>query len=158
MKIRPAKVSDVKAMQAAIKHFADKREMLPRSLNDLYENLFEFFVAEDSDGKFAGCAAIHISWEDLAEVKGLAVAPEHQGKGMGKKLVEACEAKAKAAGVKKIFALTFKPAFFEKVGYTKIERDSLPHKVWGECIKCPMFPDCGEVAVSKQIDENPAGL
>ena len=151
MKIRPAKVSDVKAMQSAIKYFADKREMLPRSLNDLYENIFEFFVAETSDEKFAGCAAIHVSWEDLAEVKGLAVAPEHQGKGVGKKLVAACEAKAKESGINKIFALTFKPEFFEKVGYKKIERDSLPHKVWGECVKCPMFPDCGEVAVSKQI-------
>jgi len=151
MNIRPAKVSDVKEMQALINDFAARKEMLPRSLNDLYENIFEYFVAEDDAGKVIGCGALHIAWEDLAEVKGLAVASSMQGKGIGAQIVRRAEQKALEVGVRKVFALTFKPGFFEKLGYKQVGRETLPHKVWGECVKCPMFPDCGEVAVMKTL-------
>ncbi len=150
MKIRQAKVSDVKKMQSMINYYAEKKEMLPRSLNDIYENIQEYFVIKD-DAKILGCAALHVSWEDLAEIKSLAVLPENQNKGIGKNLVAACERKARELGVKKVFALTFKPAFFEKLNYKRIMRESLPHKIWGECIKCPLFPDCGEEAVLKEL-------
>lgn len=150
MKIRPAKVKDVKSMQQIVNHFASKKEMLPRSLNDIYENIQEYYVAEHK-GKIIGCSAIHVSWEDLAEIKSLAVAVGSQKKGVGSKLVTACEKKAKALGIKKVFALTFRPGFFEKLNYKRIKREALPHKIWGECIKCPMFPDCGEVAMIKRL-------
>ena len=151
MNIRSAKVSDVKEMQALINDFAARKEMLPRSLNDLYENIFEYFVAEDDAGKVIGCGALHIAWEDLAEVKGLAVASSMHGKGIGAQIVRRAEQKALEVGVRKVFALTFKPGFFEKLGYKQVGRETLPHKVWGECVKCPMFPDCGEVAVMKTL-------
>ncbi len=151
MKIRPAKVQDVKQMQNLINDFAAKKEMLPRSLNDLYENIFEYFVAENDTGEVIGCGAIHVAWDDLAEVKGLAVDSGYHGKGIGAEIVSACEKKALEVGVTKVFALTFKPGFFEKLGYKQVGRDTLPHKVWGECVKCPMFPDCGEVAVMKNL-------
>lgn len=150
MKLRQAKTSDVKAMQALINHYAAKEEMLPRSLNDIYENIQEYVVMEDRK-KLAGCCALHVSWENLAEVKSLAIDMKHQRKGLGTKLVKACEKKAKDLGIHEVFALTFKPEFFLSLGYEQISRDKLPHKVWGECVKCPKFPDCGEIPLIKKI-------
>lgn len=150
MKIRAAKIKDVKEIQKLVNHFASKKEMLPRSLNEIYENIQEYFVA-DQKNRVVGCVAIHVTWEDLAEIKSLAVEESFQNKGIGTKLVRECEKKAKAIGVKKVFALTFRPTFFEKNGYKKINREKLPHKIWGECVRCPMFPDCGEVAVIKNL-------
>jgi amino-acid N-acetyltransferase len=144
MILRQAKVTDVKSIQALIAHYAEKKEMLPRSLNDIYENIQEYVVFEDKK-KIAGCCALHVSWEDLAEIKALAIAQNYQMKGIGTKLVKTCHKKAKNLGVQKVFALTFKPKFFLKLGYTQISREALPHKIWGECVKCPLFPDCGEV-------------
>jgi len=150
MKIRQARIADVKQIHALIGHFADKKEMLHRPLNDIYENLQEFFVAEDKN-KVIGCCALHVSWEDLAEVKALAVAANTQGKGVGTKLVLACHKKAGELGVNKTFALSFKPAFFHKLGYYTIAREKLPHKIWGECVRCPLFPDCGETPLMFEL-------
>lgn len=150
MKLRQAKTSDVKAMQALINHYAAKEEMLPRSLNDIYENIQEYVVMDDRK-KLAGCCALHVSWENLAEIKSLAIDLKHQRKGLGTKLVKACEKKAKDLGIHEVFALTFKPEFFLSLGYEQISRDKLPHKVWGECVKCPKFPDCGEIPLIKKI-------
>ncbi len=152
MKIRPAKVTDVKTIQSIIAHYAEKKEMLPRSLNDIYENIQEYVVCEDKS-KVVGCCALHVSWEDLAEIKALAIAQNYQGKGIGTKLVKTCHKKANDLGIKKAFALTFKPRFFLKLGYTQISRESLPHKIWGECVKCPLFPDCGEVPLILDLNE-----
>ena len=148
--IRQAKVSDVKSIQKLIAFYAEKKEMLPRSLNDIYENIQEFFVATSENHVIASCA-LHVSWEDLAEIKALAVGHGHQGKGMGTELVIACENKARELGIKKVFALTFKPEFFKKLKYKKISREKLPHKIWGECVKCPLFPDCGETPLMKHL-------
>jgi amino-acid N-acetyltransferase len=142
--IRPATAQDVKQMHALINHYAKEREMLPRSLNSIYENLQEYLVAMDGK-KLAGCCALHVSWEDLAEVKALAVDQNTRGKGVGTKMVLACHKNALKLGIHKVFCLTYRPGFFEKLGYKQISRDELPHKVWGECINCPHFPDCGEV-------------
>lgn len=150
MKIRPAKVCDVKAMHALIGYYAEQKEMLPRSLNDLYENIQEYVVAEDK-GKVVGCCAIHVSWGDLAEVKGLAIDAAYQKKGIGTKLVGWCHKKALSLGIDTVFALTFKPQFFVKLGYYKISREKLPHKIWGECVRCPRFPDCGEIPLMKDL-------
>src|SRR5512133_3371070 len=150
MKIRTAKVSDVKTMHSLIGFYAERKEMLPRPLNDLYENIQEFVVAEEDD-KIIGCCALHVSWADLAEIKALAISQDCQRKGIGTMLVTELEKKAKELGVHKVFALTFKPHFFEKLGYKQILREELPHKIWGECVKCPLFPDCGEIPLIKSI-------
>jgi N-acetylglutamate synthase and related acetyltransferases len=150
MKIRPAKVTDVKAMHALIGYYAERKEMLPRPVNDIYENIQEFVVAEDK-GKLVACCALHVSWEDLAEIKALAVAQSYQKKGIGTKLVKALHERARELGVKKVFALTFKPKFFLGLGYGQISREKLPHKIWGECVKCPQFPDCGEIPLIRSL-------
>lgn len=153
MKIRQAKVTDVKAMHAIIGFYAERREMLPRPLNDIYENIQEYIVAEEK-GQIVGSCALHVSWEDLAEIKALAVHQDHQRKGIGQKMVLYCEKKAKELGVHKVFALTYKPAFFAKLKYHEIPREHLPHKIWGECVKCPHFPDCGETPVLKELTKH----
>ncbi|MBC7326826.1 N-acetyltransferase [bacterium] len=144
--LRKARIEDIKEIYNLVNYFAQKGEMLPRSQSELYENMRDFFVVEDN-GEVIGCCALHILWDDLAEVKSLAVKESHQGKGIGKMLVNACVEEAKALGIKRVFALTFKPGFFQKLGFRLIDKDDLPRKVWGECIKCPLFPECKEEAV-----------
>lgn len=146
--IRKAKIKDIKQIQGLIGSFAKMDVMLPRSLNELYENIRDFWVDEDK-GKLAGCAALHISWDDLAEIKSLAVAKNKQGKGIGRDLVTACLAEARGMGAKKIFVLTYKPEFFKKLGFRKIKHAALPHKIWAECINCAKFPNCREIALLK---------
>ncbi len=146
--IRKAKIKDIKQIQELIACFAKRDEMLPRSLNELYENIRDFWVYEDK-GKLSGCAALHISWDDLAEIKSLAVAKNKQGKGIGRDLVTACLAEAEVMGAKKIFVLTYKPEFFKRMGFKKINHAALPHKIWAECINCCKFPNCQEIALLK---------
>ncbi|MCG2713731.1 MAG: N-acetyltransferase [Candidatus Omnitrophica bacterium] len=148
--IRKAKIKDIKQIQELIACFAKLDVMLPRSLNELYENIRDFWVYEDK-GKISGCAALHISWDDLAEIKSLAVAKQSQGKGLGQDLVAACLAEAQVMGAKKIFVLTYKPEFFKKLGFKKIKHEALPHKIWAECINCCKFPNCQEIALLKVL-------
>ena len=148
--IRKAKIKDIKQIQQLIGYFAGLDVMLPRSLNELYENIRDFWVYEDK-GKLSGCAALHISWDDLAEIKSLAVAKNKQAKGIGRDLVSACIAEARVMGAKKIFVLTYKPGFFKKIGFKKIKHDALPHKIWAECINCCKFPNCQEIALLKVL-------
>jgi amino-acid N-acetyltransferase len=148
--IRKAKIKDIKQIQNLINSFAKQDFMLPRSLNELYENLRDFWVVEEGN-KIIGCCALHICWEDLVEIKSLAVAKNKQGKGIGKELVLACINEARALGAKKIFVLTYKPEFFRKFGFKKIKTSCLPHKIWAECINCPKFPNCQEIAMVKQL-------
>ncbi|MDR2860793.1 MAG: N-acetyltransferase [Elusimicrobiota bacterium] len=150
MKIRPAKVQDVKQIHSIVEYYADNKEMLHRSLNAIYENIQEFIIMEDK-GKVIACGALHVSWEDLAEVKALAVSKGLIKKGIGSKITKKLEQNAKKLGIKKIFTLTFKPKFFEKLGYNEISRETLPHKIWSECINCHLFPDCGEVPLLKNL-------
>lgn len=150
MKIRKAKISDVHKIYELIKKYSQKNLMLPRALSELYENIQEFFVVEKG-GRLIGCASVHVTWEDLAEIKSLAVAPGYKGKGIGSKLIDVCHNTAKELGVKRVFALTFVPEFFKKHGYSETSREKLPHKIWIECIKCAMFPDCKEIPLIKYL-------
>jgi amino-acid N-acetyltransferase len=120
--------------------------VIPRSQVELYENMRDFFVCDLGEGPI-GCCALHLTWHDLAEVKSLAVRPELRGKGYARALVNACLEEARGLGVEKVFALTAATGLFEKLGFSKIEKSELPHKVWGECVRCPKFPDCDEDAV-----------
>ena len=133
-------------VQRLITTFADRDQMLHRSLSELYENVRDFLVVE-SGGQVVGCAALHVTWKDLAELKSLAVSEEHQGLGYGRALIESCLAEAVVVGVPKVFALTYVPALFEKLGFSLVDRSLLPRKVWTECVFCPKFADCGEIAV-----------
>jgi len=144
--IRKATIDDIKD----INFYAKEDRMLPRSLNELYENIRDFFVYEEA-GKILGCCALHIAWESLAEVKSLAVDESKQKKGIGSMLVKQAMEDAKKLKVKKVFALTYVPIFFEKLGFKRIEHAELPHKIWSECIKCVKFPDCAENALALDI-------
>jgi amino-acid N-acetyltransferase len=146
LKIRKVSVKDLKEVQKLINEFARREEMIPRSINELYENTRDFFVCEDG-GKICGVCALHVLWEDLAEVRSLAVRKEYQKKGIGRKLVKRCLADAKGMGIGRVFVLTYQPDFFRKLGFSPIDKSALPQKIWGDCIRCPKFPECDEHAL-----------
>lgn len=144
--IRKAEIADVKDIQKLLMTFANRGDMLSRSLSELYESLRDFYVVEEG-GVLLGAAALHIVWEDLAEVRSVAVTEDAGRKGIGSRLVQACISEAREIGLKRIFCLTYKPDFFAKHGFRLVDKAELPHKVWGDCIKCPKFPDCDENAM-----------
>ena len=144
--IEKARISDVTQMHELINYFADKDEMLPRPLSEIYENIRDYFVVRQGE-QIIACAALHVMWSDLAEIKSVAVAEGSQGQGLGDQLVEACLKEAKELGMPTVFCLTYKPAFFERLGFSQLDKMELPRKVWGECYRCPKFPDCDEVAL-----------
>ncbi|MDD5450178.1 MAG: N-acetyltransferase [Candidatus Omnitrophica bacterium] len=148
--IRKATIKDSAKIQKLINFYAKGDEMLPRSINELYENVRDFFIFEQK-GKIIGCCALHICWEDLGEIKSLAVIKSKHGQGIGTKLLEACLNDAKKLKLKKLFALTYKPMYFKKFGFKEIDKAALPHKIWTDCIKCVKFPDCDEVALIREI-------
>jgi amino-acid N-acetyltransferase len=140
-------MSDVKGIHGLIAEYARKGDMLPRSLADIYENLRDYFIFEEDDGELVGSAAIHIMWEDLAEVRSLAVREGRMRRGVGTQLVESCISEAIVLGIDRVFALTYKPEFFEKLGFHVVDKADLPQKIWTDCLKCSKFPDCDEVAL-----------
>jgi amino-acid N-acetyltransferase len=149
MHIRRAVVGDVKAIHRIINHYADQGLLLPRSLSEFYDHLRDFFVLENDYERHSihGVCGLGICWEDLAEIKSLAVSEEQQGKGFGSQLVEACLEDARSLGLKRAFTLTYIPDFFASLGFKEIEKPSLPHKIWADCLKCPKFPHCDETAL-----------
>ena len=145
--IRKALIPDVREIHRLLLDYARDGLLLSRSLAELYESLRDFYVFE-VDGRVVGTAALNICWEDLAELRSLAVHPDFNGRGAGRELVLACLAEARLLGLRRVFALTYKQAFFEKLGFSVIEKSQLPHKIWGDCMKCAKFPDCDEIALS----------
>ena len=148
--IRKATVEDVKKIQKLINYHAKRDKMLPRSLNELYETIRNFFVYTEGKSIYGVCA-LNVDWEDLAEIKSLAVAPSRMRKGIGSKLLAECLKDAKKLKITKVFALTYVPDFFNKFGFEVIDKKALPHKIWSECIKCMYFPNCKEIAMIKEI-------
>ncbi len=151
--VEKAKIKDIPQIHKLVNHFASKGEMLARSLSELYENIRDFFVVRDDD-RVIGCAALHISWSDLAEIKALAVAEDRQNKGLGDLLVAACLEEASKLGIPTIFCLTYQPAFFTRHHFNQVDKAELPRKVWTECYRCPKFPDCDEVALIYHPEES----
>lgn len=150
--LRKATIADVKSIHRLLMDCATKRLLLPRSYNELYSHLRDFIVVEDTaSGTVVGCCALTITWEALAEVRSLVVADEAQGKGLGRRLVEACVSDALTFGIYKVFALTYQVPFFQKLGFTEVSKDVLPQKVWADCLKCPQFPECDEVAMMIEL-------
>jgi amino-acid N-acetyltransferase len=149
--IRKAKIDDIKEIQRLIKLYTPRGGILPRSLSELYDHLRDFFVFI-RNRKVAGICALHICWDDLAEIRSLAVEEEDQNKGIGAKLVMACLKESKLLGVKRAFALTYQPDFFERLGFKRVDKAVLPNKIWTDCLKCVKFPDCDETALVKELD------
>ncbi len=145
--IRHAHISDVRAIHKLLLDYANTGQLLGRSLADIYDSLRDFYVYEEN-GEILGIGALAICWEDLAEVRSLAVAAGQQGKGIGRKIVESCLNEATELGIKRVFALTYQPDFFKLLGFSDIEKSELPQKVWGVCINCVKFPDCDEFALA----------
>jgi len=141
-----AKIKDVPQIHKLINYFAEKGEMLARPLSEIYENIRDFFVVRDGERVIA-CGALHVSWEDLAEIRSVAVAEDSQKRGVGARIVKACLNEAKELGIATVFCLTYQPSFFEKLGFSQVDKMTLPRKVWTECYRCPKFPDCDEVAL-----------
>ncbi|MEN8613846.1 N-acetyltransferase [Dehalogenimonas sp. THU2] len=150
MNIEKATIKDVIQIQKLVNSFAERGQMLARPLSEIYENIRDFFVIREG-AEVVACAALHISWSDLAEVKSLAVEVEHRRRKMGTALVRACVDEATALGITTVFCLTYQPEFFGTCGFKLVEKKELPHKVWGECYRCPKFPDCDESAMLFRI-------
>ena len=145
--IRRATIADAEQVQHLINQFADAGRLLPRSLSEIYDNLRDFHIYEDQDHHIGGVCALHICWENLAEVRSLAVATQERKKGIGMKLVEACLEEARQLGIKQVFLLTYIPPYFEGAGFRAVDKSTLPHKIWADCIRCVKFPDCDETAM-----------
>lgn len=144
--VRKATAADVPHMQRLINSWAKQGLMLPRSLHSLYEHIRDYSVAEE-EGRIAGCVALHVSWDDLAEVRSMAVAVDRQRRRLGITLLEAALAEASQLGVSRVFVLTYVPDFFARRGFQKVGKADLPQKIWQECIHCIHFPTCDEEAM-----------
>ena len=151
MTIRKAKITDVHVIHKIINDFAKSGDLLPRSLSELYDHLRDYNVIEEGNQSIVGVCGLGICWEDLAEIRSLAVLPSSQGKGYGKALVAAALQEAADFGIPRVFTLTYIPEFFLKLGFEEIDKSQLPQKIWADCLKCPHFPNCKEVALIRYI-------
>src|SRR4051794_15910295 len=152
--IRPATIHDVPAIQAIINSHAELGKMLFKSYAELYENLRDFAVYE-INGEVVGCAALAIIWADMAEIRSLAVANEHRGRGIGRRLTEWCVDEARRLQIRKIMSLTYEQAFFEKLGFVVVAKENLPLKVWSDCVRCPKRDGCDEIAMVRELTDVP---
>jgi len=144
--IRKAKLTDVKTIQSLVNQYADSGQMLPRTLNELYEHMRDFSVFEE-DGTLIGACALHISWDGIAEIRSLAVRQDRKKSGIGSQLVRHCLKEAIELLVKRVFVLTYQDGFFRKLGFSNIDKKELPHKIWTDCLNCVKFPNCDETAL-----------
>jgi amino-acid N-acetyltransferase len=148
--IRKARVGDVPAIHQLINHYARRQRMLAVSLSALYERVRDFFVAEE-DGEILACGALNITWEDLGEIRSLAVGEAARGRGFGRAIVQACLEEARQLGLHRLFVLTYETEFFGRFGFAEVNKEALPHKVWNVCINCPHFPNCDETAMTLDL-------
>lgn len=154
--IRPATIHDVPRIQAIVNSHAELGRMLFKSYSQLFEDLRDFGVYTDgSTGQVLGCAAVTIIWADLAEVRSLAVDNVARGRGIGRALVEWCVGEARRMQIRKLFALTYEQAFFEKQGFEVVAKETLPLKVWSDCVRCPKNDHCDEIAMVKVLEDVP---
>jgi len=144
--LRKARLRDVKDIQKLLTHYASRGDMLSRSLSELYESVRDFYIFEEEE-KLIGACALHIMWDDLAELRSVAVMEGATRHGIGTRLVQACLDEARELGIKRVFCLTYKPEFFGLFGFRIVDKAELPQKVWKDCINCVKFPDCDEIAM-----------
>jgi amino-acid N-acetyltransferase len=151
--LRPATVGDAESIFKLVNHYASMAQMLPKSQNQIYQNIRDFLVVVDQgQGCVVGCGALHVLWDDLAEIRSLAVVEESRGQGLGHKIVEQLIEDGRQLGLPTVFALTYAPRFFESLGFRVVDKDSLPRKIWVDCIDCPKFPNCDEIAVIREVN------
>jgi amino-acid N-acetyltransferase len=150
-KVEKAKISDATLIHQLVNYFAGRGEMLARPLSEIYENIRDYYVVRQGE-QVVACVALHISWEDLAEIKSLAVMEAYQKQGIGELLVSACLKEAGELGITTVFCLTYIAEFFEKCGFSLVDKSELPHKVWGECYRCSKFPNCDELALVYRLE------
>jgi amino-acid N-acetyltransferase len=155
--IRKAKLSDVAELHRLINHYAGERIMLPRTLTDLYENVWEFSIAEE-DGRLLGCGALKLYNQEVAEIRSLCVDETLKSKGIGREIADELLNEAEAFGLKTVFALTVAPAFFEKLGFREVPRERFPTKVWRDCLSCNRYSNCNEKAVTMELADRPDKL
>ena len=151
--IEKAVVADIQAIHKMLSYYGTQGLLLSRPLSELYDHLRDFFVLKTGGGDptVLGVCALGICWEDLAEIRSLAVLEDLQGKGYGSLLVKRCLDEAKTLGIKRVFTLTYVEEFFSKMGFRQVEKTVLPHKVWADCLKCAKFPDCDETAMVLEL-------
>ena len=155
--IRSATVADAERILRLVNELAAQQVMLPRSPASVIENIRDFVVAE-VEGNFAGCAGLHIVWTDIAEIRSIAVDPAHQKLGLGRRMAEQLITDADRLGVASVFCFTYVEGFFRKLGFDVVEHAALPHKVFNDCMNCPKFHACDEIAmlrVLRTLPENP---
>ena len=149
--LKKATIADVPHIHKLINTFAEQGHMLARPLSEIYENIRDFFVVHEG-GRLLGTAALHVAWADIAEIKSLAVVGTGHRLGIGRSLVQACLDEARNIGITRVFCLTYVPGFFQRCGFVEANKSSLPHKIWGECYRCPKYPDCDETAMTYQLE------
>ena len=149
--IRKARQQDVPFIHSILAQYAAQGDLLARPLTDIYEFLRDFVIAEDQAGVVVGVCGLHLCWEDLCEIRSLAVLPEYRGQGWGIRLTEACLSEAVTLGFNKVFALTYRPEFFARLGFRQVGKQMLPNKIWADCVKCVKFPDCDETAMLLEL-------
>ena len=150
--IRKAILDDVNTIHALLQLYSKKGELLARPLSKLYDHLRDFWVFEDPEAKkVVGCCALQFCWENLAEIRSLAVDPDFTGQGIATTLTERTIQEAFYFKIKDLFTLTYRPTFFERFGFSTIDKNELPIKVWADCIGCVSFPNCDEIALLKKL-------
>ncbi|MDA8191573.1 N-acetyltransferase [Acidiferrobacter thiooxydans] len=145
-KVRPARIADVPLIHHFLELYATKGNLLPRTMNEIYRHLRDFFVIE-VDERVVAIGALEIFTEDLGEVRSLVVAEEYERRGLGRLMVQRIIAEARQLGLRRLMALTYVPAFFHKLGFVTVAMDTLPEKVWNVCVKCYKYNRCDETAV-----------
>ena len=148
--IRRARLKDIKVIHRLIAEQAANGHLLPRAISDLYGQFRDFIVYEDEDeNQIVGCGSLQVFWEDLAEIKSLAVTASREGQGIGSELIEHLLQDARDIEVARVFVLTYRPTLFERLGFTHMDKSKLPHKIWADCIRCTKFPECDEIALAR---------
>ena len=154
--IEPATLRDMDSVHELVTSFANRNEMLHRPLSELYENFRDYFVVKD-EGRVVACGSVHVVWNDLAEIKAVGVREEYQSQGWGKRMIAQCMEAAREMGIATVFVLTHKTGYYDQLGFEEINVTSLPRKVWGECLRCPKFPNCNEIAMVYHLVPGGAG-
>ena len=150
MLYRKATFKDVESIHKVINDYAQQGAMLSRARNTIYETLREYILAEQ-DGQVIGVGALHLVWDELAEIRSLAIIPSVVKTGVGRVIVEKLTEEAYDLGVKTVFTLTYQPGFFAKLGFHEVQKETLSPKVWKECINCSKFPHCDEIALVREL-------
>lgn len=148
--IRPAKIGDVKDIAKIINQHASKGQMLPIALSSIYDQLRDFVVATD-EGRIVGCGAMHVAWDNLGEIRSIAVEEDSRGKKIGIAITERLLDMAREMELTRVFVLTYQKDFFDRFGFHHVDKDVLPHKIWRACLNCPKFPNCDETALMLEL-------